>query len=324
VVRIHVATAGDLAHHDIARERFERLAELDSVGEHRLEPDPARADGILFVDLQQHPADPYLETLRRHPLVGRWAEKVYVYDERDFPVFTFPGAYVSAKASWAGRRIAAGAPYPSLPKSLRRNTDPSPDLLFSFMGSRTHRVRERVLGLKHQRGLLEDTTAPVHAPTRGMGAPLDEYARVIARSKFVLCPRGHGPSSFRLYETLWAGRVPVVISDAWVPPPRIDWSRCVVRVPEREVSDIPARLERCEPAWGDMVAAGSEVTRAHLAEDRLWHHYASTISSLRRARRPASLWWAQPRVLRVSVRRARHAVVQRDTPAGAGRRSAAT
>jgi len=39
------------------------------------------------------------------------------------------------------------------------------------------------------------------------------YARLIANSKFVLCPQGVGPSSLRLFETLLMGRAPVIISD---------------------------------------------------------------------------------------------------------------
>lgn len=58
----------------------------------------------------------------------------------------------------------------------------------------------------------------------------DKYIKLIHDSRFVLCPRGGGPSSRRLYETMAAGRVPVVISPRWIPPFQhaIDWSKLIV------------------------------------------------------------------------------------------------
>jgi hypothetical protein len=135
------------------------------------------------------------------------------------------------------------------------------------------------------------------------------YAEVIARSKFVLCPRGHGPSSFRLYEALAAGRVPVVISNNWLAPPRIDWSRCIVRVGEKDVRGLPRLLERLEPDWPRMVVAGQDVLAHHLTHSRLWHHYATSIDEIRGAPRARTgPWWAQSQVLRIQIRSLRGAV----------------
>ncbi len=310
-MRILVTTAGTETYHYAQRDYFRSLAVADEVGEHELVDDLLDADGALFVDLQQHPGDTFLRALRRHPLVRRHPEKVYVYDERDFPFVTLPGIYVGATPSMARRHPVVGGPYPALPTSTRPDAH-APDLLFSFSGAVTHPVRRAVLALDSERCFLRDTTAinffgwvEGSADDR-RAAARREFEATIARSKFVLCPRGHSPSSFRLYETLSAGRVPVVISDSWLAPPRADWDACVIQVRERDVSTIPTLLEQLEPKWPEMAAAAERTWANHFSPPRLWHHYASSIAQLGSAHRHRP-WWAQGQVLRLTARSVRGA-----------------
>ena len=99
------------------------------------------------------------------------------------------------------------------------------------------------------------------------------YRQTMARSKFVLCPRGAGASSYRLYETLAGGRVPVIISDEWVAPNGVDWQSCAVRVREGEVAGLPTRLASLEEAWPRMSAAAAAAYDGFFAPD-VWFHRA--------------------------------------------------
>ena len=74
----------------------------------------------------------------------------------------------------------------------------------------------------------------------------DAYVDVMRRSLFILCPRGYGSSSYRFFEALKIGRVPVVLSDAGFPPVGPDWGTCAVFIREAEVEQIPHVLERLE------------------------------------------------------------------------------
>lgn len=48
----------------------------------------------------------------------------------------------------------------------------------------------------------------------------DKYVEMIRRSYFTICPRGYGKTSFRMYEAIQLGTIPVYISDeAWLPHP---------------------------------------------------------------------------------------------------------
>lgn len=41
----------------------------------------------------------------------------------------------------------------------------------------------------------------------------DKFFQRLRRSKFVMCPRGTAPDSFRFYDTLYCGAIPIVIKD---------------------------------------------------------------------------------------------------------------
>ncbi|MDQ2919268.1 MAG: glycosyltransferase family 47 protein, partial [Verrucomicrobiota bacterium] len=63
---------------------------------------------------------------------------------------------------------------------------------------------------------------------------------------FVLCPRGVGASTIRLFETMRMGRVPVILSDEWVPPVGPLWEKFSVRVAEKDFAQVPRLLEERE------------------------------------------------------------------------------
>jgi len=69
-----------------------------------------------------------------------------------------------------------------------------------------------------------------------------QYSDALYLAKFVLCPRGFGTSSFRIFESMRCGRVPVIISDDWVEPQGPDWPSFSIRVRESQVSSIPQIL----------------------------------------------------------------------------------
>ncbi len=60
---------------------------------------------------------------------------------------------------------------------------------------------------------------------------ISEYREHLAKTTYVICPRGSENYSFRMYEALNYGRVPVIVDTDMVLPKQIDWKRLALRVP---------------------------------------------------------------------------------------------
>jgi hypothetical protein len=104
------------------------------------------------------------------------------------------------------------------------------------------------MSLKHPRAYLENTSTDIpkreKKNNRFLWSVISPTTKrimgiFIAWSKFVLCPRGYACSRWRLFETMMAGRVPVIISDQWVPPEGPAWERFSVRVSQKHVAQPP-------------------------------------------------------------------------------------
>ena len=69
----------------------------------------------------------------------------------------------------------------------------------------------------------------------------EAFRNIIYDSIFGLAPRGYGPTSFRLYETMQMGAIPIYISDVfWLPfEDVIEWDKAVVLIKENEIDSIP-------------------------------------------------------------------------------------
>ena len=64
------------------------------------------------------------------------------------------------------------------------------------------------------------------------------FVELMSRSVFALCPRGYGRTSYRMYEALQLGCIPVYIHDeSWLPyADELDWREFAVLVP---LADAP-------------------------------------------------------------------------------------
>src|SRR5689334_11211228 len=70
-------------------------AEQDPFGRHQLMEDPHEADIILFVENHSH--DPYLLSVRHHPLYRSLPEKCFVYHDDDIALAVLRGLYPSIR-----------------------------------------------------------------------------------------------------------------------------------------------------------------------------------------------------------------------------------
>jgi hypothetical protein len=93
----------------------------------------------------------------------------------------------------------------------------------------------------------------------------EAFYYLLSRSMFALAPRGFGPTSYRFYETLFYGAIPVYVSDTFFCPyeDEIDYGQFCVRVTFDEIERLPDILESISP---QQVRQMQESVRHYVAE----------------------------------------------------------
>jgi hypothetical protein len=215
---------------------------------HTLTGDPTAADLILLIG--SFGAEPHY--LLDHPLYRSYPDKCAVYTEDDNYLPLAPGVYCSAQLdehSRAGRTFTYSYVSASGRYSNQYVTPAGTEkkFLFTFMGGSTSMLRKRLFNLSFNRPdiIIENTSTYYHwdlnQPNREERQ--QRYAETLAASHFVLCPRGAGTGSIRLFEVMQAGIAPVLISDDYLLPPHAPWDTFLLRIAEKDIARLPELIE---------------------------------------------------------------------------------
>jgi hypothetical protein len=92
------------------------------------------------------------------------------------------------------------------------------------------------------------------------------YRSMPGMSRFTLCPAGWSRWSFRIYEAISAGSIPVVLSDYSVLPfsDQLEWDRFALFLPEVALGEIDDILRSLSPQRVAALSAGVVEARRHL------------------------------------------------------------
>ena len=153
-----------------------------------------------------------------------------------------------------------GIPIPLICSPIRfQGEDPERDIFCSFVGSLTHPVRVYLAQTLGQDPKYVFSTRQWTSSVSGQ--ELDNFVSVTRRSRFALVPRGYGRSSFRLYEVMQLGAIPVFVYDEpWFPfEDSIDWDGFSVRIHFSQVHLVDSILSQVSPE-------SEELMRSRLAE----------------------------------------------------------
>ncbi len=232
--------------------------------------DAAGADVILF-------GTDEIAYVDRSPLYRAFAAKCLCVTESDIPTFRLPGLYAANEASilTAGRTetipyILSDRDRPNLAVGALVGQSVAKRYLYSFMGSANSWPRKTLVRLVRSRPdtLIETTHAYRHWTDEADAAEQKRahqarYAEVMAATKFALCPRGCGLSSYRLFESMMLGVAPVIISDRWRPMAGIDWSFALF-LRERQIPSIDTILRSHADEWRERGRSAAATFDAHL------------------------------------------------------------
>jgi hypothetical protein len=111
-------------------------------------------------------------------------------------------------------------------------------------------------------------------------AAQDTMISVFSNSKFVLCPPGGSPNTYRIYEAMSCGAVPVIISDELVLPTYIDWTKCSIRIPQCNINHVDAIL-RSRRDVRELQAGVHEVFDGYLCKTQKFNYLVRCMEDLK-------------------------------------------
>jgi hypothetical protein len=239
---------------------LQTLAESADRSAHEVVSRAEDAEIIIITDLRE---EDYFASLRANPLLRRYPDKCFVCDRSDLPIGFVRGIYASPPRVLDHGRYRTGFYLYEVSEwrnpfvSARAAAGVEKDLFFSFVGRNSAHVRSRLLTHDFGRSdvLISDASSLYSHWDRSQSGRADNqrrYVEIAARSRFVLCPRGTGSSSERLFEIMEMGLVPVILSDGWVRPRGPQWHDFSVTVSERDVRQLVPILEEYGERWKEM------------------------------------------------------------------------
>lgn len=102
----------------------------------------------------------------------------------------------------------------------------------------------------------------------------ETFVKSLAESKMVLAARGGGLSSYRFFEAMSAGRVPILLADDWELPCKdlIEWDKCILQIQEEHARRTGELLEHylqrhSNRELSEMGMAAYAAWRSYLAPD---------------------------------------------------------
>ncbi|HEY5919928.1 MAG TPA: exostosin family protein [Chryseolinea sp.] len=263
---------------------FLASTKMDKFRKHEQTEVVEEADIILFVENSRYAYDYFFGRLRNHPLVKRYPDKVFMYNPHDSPWFILRGMYPCVPRQRFDDKLMAASPYVEVNNQhIVCDNSSIPKFLYSFYGGPTSATRKEIYKMKeHPRGKVIRSPAHIFYNAEKPLTPQLQYAALITDSKFVLCPKGGGPASIRLFEVMKAGRVPVIISDNFVFPVGPDWNKCSIYVSENQIHEIPRLLEKEEANWLEKSRLARKYWEDFFAPDSIFNYFIDTILELKK------------------------------------------
>lgn len=122
---------------------------------------------------------------------------------------------------------------------LNKSRKQEKELLASFVGTLTHRVREKMVNTVQNIKDIKLITKPHSDWSNNVSSSAAElFLNLTLNSRFCLAPRGYGRSSFRFFEAMLLDCIPVYFWDdiEWLPyKDIIDYSKFSISIQEKDI-----------------------------------------------------------------------------------------
>ena len=145
--------------------------------------------------------------------------------------------------------------------------------LATFVGSNTHPIRQIMCA-----ALQEKNNCPIYLKNWSPHVNKNEFDLFIeyaTQSKYLLCPRGYGLNSFRLYEAFQLNCVPVIITDKMYLPwqDELDWTTFSVPINNNDISSLYEKLNSIsEDKYMKLLNHGKEIYESHFSLNGMYNN----------------------------------------------------
>jgi hypothetical protein len=156
------------------------------------------------------------------------------------------------------------SPIPHKPAKFKKS------ILCSFVGSNTHWIRQKLFDKFSSTDGFVFKMKPWSPNINS--SDLQEFVDITCKSKFSLAPRGNIRSSFRLYEILQLGSVPVYISDEFFLPfsNEINWSKFCILIHPNDIDKLNDILNSISDSeYEQMILEGSLIYNNYFTLDKV-------------------------------------------------------
>ena len=297
-MKVFILSAYKESENNFAFQNVKRSSLYDSFKNYVLVDNPKDSDFIIFVE--HHPFDdPYFFNVLKHPIYKLYKNKCYLYHDSDYNIALIPT--ISPSICYSSFNKKMHHPYHYLEQISNNpyieyipNKIDEKKYLFSFMGAcRTYPlVRDKIVKLYEGDDNIMDTkdSNSWDLDKEKRDIYFKKYVQILSQSKFILCPRGIGPSSYRQYESMKMGIAFVIISDEWVEPKGIDWQSCSVRIKEADVGQIENILKSRENEYIELGLNARKNYEKFLSFENQFHFLSDAAATLHSHRKEISVF----------------------------------
>jgi hypothetical protein len=144
-------------------------------------------------------------------------------------------------------------------------------ILASFVGSLTHNIRHELVKYFYNKSDCE-----IHVKNWTPYIEhhnLNLFIETALKSKFLLCPRGYGLNSFRLYEAFQLGCVPVIITDIPYLPwnDELNWFDFSIIADKNQIQNLYNTLHSIsDEKYYNLLKKGSEIYNKYFTLDGMY------------------------------------------------------
>jgi hypothetical protein len=303
VMKIHLVKTNP--HVEYSESQTKRLQKLwkTSSHYHDLVDSGEQADLIVVADI----AGPnWFKDLRENVLVNRYPKKSFAISDSDFPFPLLHGVYTSATYHLAFRSRFRSAGYNLYPEKYMNPSIQSHSgdaflhdkkYLGSFMGRDSAPVRLKIFNLNGLEDLyIYDTS---HEFAAFGESPQDKnlwqnrYLSIMDSSKYAICPRGVGPASLRLFESMKLGVAPILLSDDWILPKGPDWSSFALMLKEGDAHRLHEILKSHEHEYAERGQKARLAYETYFSEESYFNYLIDQIIEIKKSQiLPEALFWS--------------------------------